>query len=478
MKSCSQSLFRFLPGLLDSTTWRSIQATTGFQAGFFLLSFLALFLNGYFNILSLSPHFWFQNFDEASECFVLGGLCRSSYLKSGDAPNLGQVLTNETHTGTEAVKLQATLISADQSGSSYFYEPYLSQYGLQRIILQPWHDFLKAFQSYLGSKSVTGLAGFNGNISSKLERNFVLILKLPVVILSALTLSLLALWFLREFGPPTASAVLCTFLLGGWITVYSSHLYWMLFSFFLPMVVIAWTSHFAFNAPKPSIPFLAASAIAYFLSITLKCLMGYEFLSTICISATVPLVYYGVSRGLSFRRVLLLLTVLFLLSVGGFVAALYFHVQQITPDLTQGKTLGFLQSIVFKNTYDFGAIPGQIPAVRMEAIHSNPLLVIALYILLPFNKEAFFIPAFCFLLPGVYRCVRILRTVPDSKTGGLAVAALYSIAAPLSWILLAKAHSATHFHYNFIVWFVPTHLMMIAAISMRIPKPRSTSPDS
>ena len=142
----------------------------------------------------------------------------------------------------------------------------------------------------------------------------------------------------------------------------------------------------------------------------------------------------------------------------------------IASHLGQDETGNFLQSIIFKNTYDLGSDPGQIPENRMEAINANLFGVIVLYFFLPFNKEAFFIPAFLILLPGVYLCVNFLRQRSCLKTTALAVSALYSIAAPISWLVLAKAHSATHFQYNFIVWFVPTHLMMVALITNIISK--------
>jgi hypothetical protein len=76
-----------------------------------------------------------------------------------------------------------------------------------------------------------------------------------------------------------------------------------------------------------------------------------------------------------------------------------------------------------------------------------------------------------FLAASLVVCLRRRRWLAaDEWRGALAlvVATWFSVLAPLSWIVLFKAHSYVHLHLNFIVWHMPFTIFGFAVCALAI----------
>jgi hypothetical protein len=258
-------------------------------------------------------------------------------------------------------------------------------------------------------------------------------------------------------------------LASGWLTVFGHNFYWIIGFWFLPVVAVCWSYFLMFSRGAHRPVFGIVGTLLFGLFIYLKCLTGYEYLSTICIAACVPVVYYSVLRGDSVFRLSGRLAFAGVLAVAGFVLAAQSHLNQIAL-YHPGDALGVLSGLVFKSTLPVGSLEA-VPAGYHEALSFNPVLLLAMYVFLPLNQNAFFIPAILPLLIGGVLAFRILfrkdGNEVDPKARALAIATLFSIAAPLSWFILAKAHSARHFHYSFVLWYLPTIFWLVSLVASR-----------
>ena len=57
-------------------------------------------------------------------------------------------------------------------------------------------------------------------------------------LLSALSIAAIVLWFYREFGISIASVVLGSAVFSQWLVVFGRNLWWSMWAFYLPMVVV------------------------------------------------------------------------------------------------------------------------------------------------------------------------------------------------------------------------------------------------
>ncbi|MEY4243606.1 MAG: hypothetical protein RLZZ245_1191, partial [Verrucomicrobiota bacterium] len=280
-----------------------------------------------------------------------------------------------------------------------------------------------------------------------------------------------------EFGSYAGFATFCLTLLGGWVTVFSSNLYWMPFTLFFPTVTAAWTGYFFIRSASQWKKNVIASffIFVFFLLILIKSLMGYEYLSAVCISATVPIFFYLMMARQNKVKILLIFTAMGLTACAAFATSLHMHYERLSNEFGSKIASDVIKSIVLKNTHSLSGNADLIPGHRVESLNANTFVVILFYIFSPINKEGFFIPPILILAPSMCLAINIFRSSGNCKKKALAITSAYSILAPLSWLLLAKAHSAHHFHLNFILWYLPTFYIMVSLVAFHYQTSKSKS---
>jgi len=77
-----------------------------------------------------------------------------------------------------------------------------------------------------------------------------------------------------------------------WLVLFGHSVYWMMWSWFAPFLIALWGWRQITLGRKHM--FMLALYGALFLSFLLKMLMGYEYISTIALAASTPIVFYGI----------------------------------------------------------------------------------------------------------------------------------------------------------------------------------------
>ena len=277
------------------------------------------------------------------------------------------------------------------------------------------------------------------------------VIKTLVTSLNAFVISLFFLWVFLEFN----SKMILTFIIPvlffqDWVTVYGKSVYWHIWSWYAPLVFnLYFLKRFSQANVHDSAPrhYLILASVNFIL-IYIKCLMGYEFISTLLFMSAMPFVYYS----FKLHRTTILKVGLFTLSVGtlGFFFAMATHYSYLSWEGYDAKEI--LKAIILKRTHaqDLSVIP----EIYHASLKANVFIVLGRYLFLGGINQA------SLLLVSLAAFMYSLRYnifKRDRKYLSVFVTAIVSLLGPISWYTIAKGHSHIHVLLNYVLWYLPTN---------------------
>ncbi len=269
--------------------------------------------------------------------------------------------------------------------------------------------------------------------------------------------TVLTVWIAIEFGFLSGVAFCFTVVASPWLTAFARNLYWVIWTWYLPAMVIIYYGRMSF-VTDGKVPLKLKVVFAYFIAVLLKCMCGYEYLSTILLASCVPLIYFDVKQGLRLNLIFQKMFVLGGAGVGAFLTVVMVHARVRADSFTMG--LHMIASDVVRRTYPLGqgeslslqGVPNQVSfadVIKPYFFQWNQASPFLARVPLSFSAVMFVFIVSAILLIG--------KGQPKSK--GLGYSFLFSLFAPLSWFILAKGHSYHHTHMNFVLWHLPTALV-------------------
>ncbi|MGA7809431.1 hypothetical protein [Bradyrhizobium sp.] len=377
------------------------------------------------NLFRFHPLMIDRSYDDTSEQLVIGRMARSTAdgLTSGNADvGLNYFPDQDRSTYYDAQQRyfeDPSLIHAEHP----LWGPYPSHFGLQGIVfslidaVDPLPRKLRiGFYHFLASLFAAGVLVWIADILR------------------------------RRFGWPAFFGFLIPVALEPMFSALAPNLYWVVGTWFIPMAVAMLLADE--DEPRRR----ARLILLVFLFILVKCLCGYEFTSTVILAAAVGCLL-GV-RDTPDRLSRMLGNVTWTVSAGvaGFVVAAFAHAAR------QGGFAVLATKAANRMTGDATSLQDELLFGKFASIGS----VLATY--LGSNFIAL-IKSFGVLLALL--TVTALLSLLDGRLNWwlgterrklqiLALAFLASLAAPLSWFVLAKAHSFVHPHIDMIMWYLPT----------------------
>ena len=254
----------------------------------------------------------------------------------------------------------------------------------------------------------------------------------------------LAVW--EEFGPLAAAFGFASVLLAPWLQRGMKDLYWCLWTWLLPLLAALWLCHCTRvrgKTPRGCWPLVAAACMV-------RCMCGFEFISTFLILCEAPLVYCwaGGDRRAWLRRMICT----GFAAVGGVAAALgAWFIQGV---IYFGSAAGSWQNLTGAVTSRVSLTDDMVSDVSVAQVLTRyfaevdePLLqfgplTITLKLLIAVTLLGF---ALCL-------AVLALRKKPLAVLAGPALVWVLSLAAPVSWMVLSKAHAYVHVHLVPMLW--------------------------
>lgn len=446
-----------------------------------LVALILLFFSYNNNSLVAANNNWYETFQLDSEQLVLDGL-----LNGGDRPTLGRF--SRPSIDTQYLDAHRLFEEANKEGE---FSKYTSQYGLQIQMF----SYLKN----IGLEKVSQLKSFTA-------------------LLMALTVLGLTLTIWRDFSCRSALVFYIVFLVSPWVIAFSSNLYWIPFSWFVPLLL---TSIFA-QKIYVNIKFYYYLLSILFILFMFKFLSGYEYVTTIVLASITPIVYHGLKLKKGYKFTAALCVGIFLVSLISFTASILIHAKSLDSTAESGFQ-------VIKNTAKKRLSSNDVDKLFLEicgidqacmvnyevyraSLESNAVTVAAKYFFndkflpwvssVPFSeqeKESLksvrdriknnfsFVPIFnlemsllaklslyilgiifssVFLITLVALCLTVCRTAPNY----LLIPLLITFVAPLSWFLVAKGHSYIHYHMNYVLWylyFIPFSSVVLSEVKWK-----------
>lgn len=337
-------------------------------------------------------------------------------------PNITVFLSGKAPLPEQVTSVQISGAAVD--ASQIYINPYISQYGIQ--------------------------GSFYSALYNQLHLSLDTLHKLTAALL-VLAITFLTFLYRRIFPPWFAVAFFISMILSPWIVVFGRNLYWCAFLWFTPAVFAAYFVLARTRIGK------WLSLIGVYLAFTLKCLAGYEYISTIILFAAAPLAYQFIVHIKSREKwhYACGFLIICLLGVAGFTTALLMHAGIRGDTLIEG-----LRSIyeldVKRRTYADPSTFADMTGYRLQdSFTASVWDVLHIYLSGWFTDVIKFLASWSFLplfIGSLLVCTGAFFLKSKNKWvyAGLFIA---FVPATFSWLVLAKAHSYVHPHLNFVLWY-------------------------
>lgn len=306
------------------------------------------------------------------------------------------------------------------------FEPYISQFGLQGKVF-------RHFARYMDYENVVDN------------------LHLICCIAAAIVFVAISYLIYEKYNKLMAVIFLITFWLAPWTVNFARNLYWVEFTWFLPMAIgllCAWKV----DVRKYRIMCIVGA----FISILIKCLCGYEYISTIMMGLISFLLVDFVTalyRREQKRRKLLLRTIFLMgcAALAGFIVAIGIHaLLRGEGNVVEGIVRIFKEDVLRRTS---GADLNNFDEVYWSSFNASLWQVVCQYFHFPgeiiTGIDGNLFPLLCIIPVAIILYDFMKGRFDWEKT------TLYVIffAVTISWFVLGKSHSSGHIHINYVLWY-------------------------
>lgn len=350
------------------------------------------------------------------------------------------------------------------------YSLYLSHYGLQDDLIFPLWQGLEWVKNKVleharpGSRWDTRLRTVNYYYYNMISQSL-------IALINAVVISLIVLWSARQFSTRHAWLILGMILIAQPVlTFYGRSLWWMMWSWFLPFVLVLYSAYQNGSyQDKMKISTAAITAVAAGIAVCVRTLMGYEYVAPTMVSAMVPLVFYAIYRNWGVSH---WFKVSFIIGAGcliGALAGLYLHYQAL-------QDYGVDPIETMKDRYEVRAYGGEAATTKggeiLKSTQASFFSVLGGYLIDPKElslPEILFLSPFLWWLWGYLKkggrgaYAPVQRRLYDALSAAIGVSFLGGVAM----LVILKGHAYIH-GYDIIIWSIPLNIFLLIFYAVRI----------
>ncbi|MFZ5822135.1 MAG: hypothetical protein ACOYYJ_19765 [Chloroflexota bacterium] len=288
-------------------------------------------------------------------------------------------------------------------------------------------------------------------------------------LLTAAVLAGLVVWFFLEIGILAALLALAFMMISEWLALFSGSIYWQLWTFYLPLVGVAYYLHQKGKDGTPKPP-----GLLVFGTVVLKGLFsGFEFVSTALVAIFVPIVYYAVLYRwnlYSLFRTSFVVAASALAGVLVNLGILFVQIAAVKGGWGEAKNT-ILYALEKRTFYDLQPSVAELANQNVKittvlwkyinggrAINFGDIFNLSTPLLSNFSEMRYlhiFVIFLCMSLLFVVLYNRAFSSPEKHRVLALLAATWFSVLAPLSWLAIFKLHSNIHTQLNYIVWQIP-----------------------
>lgn len=405
---------------------------------------LFVFFTIVFKFNCLDPYDKVANFQLDSEELAVGSYAASYYQLDKKWFGLGRLNSKDVKSTTEKGNRdwntsEKIYRQKDADKNHLSFGPYGSQLGWQG-------QFYSLISRHIYFKNIKSIFQY-----------------MNCLLLSATILGIVYL-LISKYGKKLAAIWGIVFILSPWIVNFAKNLYWVEFTWFLPMLV-------GLAAVSPQIHIKHKNmvlALLAFLTIGIKASCGYEYISTVMAGMVLfpatDMIYYAASGDKNKAKELLkIILSLALGGLAGFFAVMCIHAYyrgngNIISGLINIYHRDILRRTVLGSQNNFNSTNPS----TMRSINASVFSVILTYF--KFYTNAFKTDIILGIRGGYFILMTLLafgfawfrhkgEPIFSYLKDKEIVLLVLSMMATLSWIVLAKSHSYIHIHMNFVLWY-------------------------
>lgn len=302
----------------------------------------------------------------------------------------------------------------------------LISYRRQQIGLQGWATYYFA--------RVCDMLSISGGTSYYLLRLF-------LSILLAAAISTICFLLYHNYNLIFATMFYVVSTLSPWLINFSTSSYWVTFTFFLPLLIgLVWVKYQNRTA---------LLCFLMMLTVALKAGCGYEYISTVMVSAVIFPIYstvkmIGKEKKTKVKRIFAVVIKLgFACFAGFFLVLLINGYMRGTGNLAEGLHALYYNDVL-RRTYGNAANYG---AATAPSLNASLITVLKLYLVSSTTGRV----ASLLLIVNLGFFIKNRK---KRSTRADLILLLCSLAGALSWLILAKSHSHAHTHINSIVFYI------------------------
>lgn len=276
------------------------------------------------------------------------------------------------------------------------------------------------------------------------------------ILISSLIFIYIIEWIILQFGFIPGIFAFISLICTPYLVLIIRNLYWISWTLYLPFAISI------FNEKKIKNYYIIFSTS--FFVILIKCLNGYEFISTLLISLEIGTCYYFFEGRYKIKE---FIKRSFIIGIGGllgFFFAIFFHIRSLTLYYGTLKIAidKFLLPIKYRT--DFGGdishkLSSGMNLIYKESLESSLIKVIYIYLFKNFTILIFpMVIILLILIIAIKKDKMLKKNKPLLEIIGI------SFIGTLSWIILAKGHAYIHTHIDYILWSIPFSILVFAYI--------------
>jgi hypothetical protein len=411
-----------------------------------------MFMNFYDHRLSLLPVDKFTENEYLSERFVIQRIVHNQHRNPNDYGKLmiayegdENIRQFDRSSSKEFAVKKDEILSKIESGVDP--QIYPSHAAFQITLLQPIWTGLNYLRSIV-LQEIPSDSRMAKRLDVNAEFYIYEVSQIFAATLSALVLTLFILWTRREFSLSVAYLTLAGILLFcAPLTYFARNLWWMMGLWFIPMVSVFWGYSLSKNQ-SPNNFLLVCIGFVAGVGIFMRVSCGYEYASTVMMSALVPVVYYSVknkSTRIEFLRAIIIIGGL---ALCGFLAALFHH--YIMLENAGFDALGTIKSRFMTRASNANALGNSLID---ESVRSSVWYVIAKYLFLP---QGIAWPEIFYLAPVLLSW----KKWTDKSSQALFFSMGAAFIGAISMLVILKGHAYIH-GFDIVVWYLPLNILII-----------------
>jgi hypothetical protein len=307
-------------------------------------------------------------------------------------------------------------------------------------------------------------------------------IQLFLAFITSVVATVLAYVVYKHFGALASFFFFAMTVASSYIILIAGDIYWIAFLLFLPFV-LSWVLWPKCTTRSRKVAFIGV----IFLAIFIKSLAGYEFVTSVILSAIVPIVYFDMLKEQTTRALVQHCISLIIAGIAGFFAALVVHLYslyaylgnwtqalQVVTQKAQGSTYIDQREAVEDTFHFFGFAvhPGGTIANELLYAAANRVVyeVQRGYIALPIVHLG--VPLVLIEVIVAVICIWEIRAYHkrrgDRTLYSLCIATIVGWIASNSWAFLAVSHMRTNTMFGTLTFYIPFLLIAYMLISAEI----------